>query len=121
MVTLLTSNQILYVEKRDASLQTKSLSFFVHLCPPPGGFLVLDFNVGSEESSTDDDGGFAIDAGIDMRKLLSSSSQTGGSGPNLSRQLMTHLRLLQADLQHLKVESNTIQPIIVWIFVFLKT
>uniref|UniRef100_A0A3P8W7D7 Rho guanine nucleotide exchange factor 12-like n=1 Tax=Cynoglossus semilaevis TaxID=244447 RepID=A0A3P8W7D7_CYNSE len=88
--------------KRDASLQTKSLSFFVHLCPPPGGFLVLDFNVGSEESSTDDDGGFAIDAGIDMRKLLSSSSQTGGTGPNLSRQLMTHLRLLQADLQHLK-------------------
>ncbi|XP_008331233.1 rho guanine nucleotide exchange factor 12 isoform X2 [Cynoglossus semilaevis] len=67
-----------------------------------GGFLVLDFNVGSEESSTDDDGGFAIDAGIDMRKLLSSSSQTGGTGPNLSRQLMTHLRLLQADLQHLK-------------------
>lgn len=77
--------------------------------------------MGSEESSTDDDGGFAIDAGIDMRKLLSSSSQTGGTGPNLSRQLMTHLRLLQADLQHLKVESNTIQPIIVWVFVFLKT
>ncbi|XP_053297394.1 rho guanine nucleotide exchange factor 12 isoform X1 [Pleuronectes platessa] len=67
-----------------------------------GGFMVLDFGAGSEESSTDDDGGLEGDVGIDMRKLLSSSSQTGGGGPNLSRQLMTHLRLLQADLQHLK-------------------
>ncbi|XP_035522363.1 rho guanine nucleotide exchange factor 12 isoform X2 [Morone saxatilis] len=68
-----------------------------------GGFVVLDFVGGSEESSTDDDGGVGGDVGIDMRKLLSSSSQTGGSGgPNLSRQLMTHLRLLQADLQYLK-------------------
>ncbi|KAM6984021.1 rho guanine nucleotide exchange factor 12-like [Tautogolabrus adspersus] len=67
-----------------------------------GGFVVLDF-VGSEESSTDDDGGVGVDVGIDMSKLLSSSSQTGGvSGPNLSRQLMTHLRLLQANLQYLK-------------------
>ncbi|KAM9846903.1 rho guanine nucleotide exchange factor 12 [Aulostomus maculatus] len=65
-----------------------------------GGFVVLDFVGGSEESSTDDDGGG--DVGIDMRKLLSSSSQTDGGGPNLSRQLMTHLRLLQADLQYLK-------------------
>lgn len=49
---------------------------------------------------TDEDGG---DVGIDMTKLLSSSSQMGGAGgPNLSRQLMTHLRLLQADLQYLK-------------------
>ncbi|KAG7516818.1 rho guanine nucleotide exchange factor 12-like isoform X1 [Solea senegalensis] len=67
-----------------------------------GGFVVLDFSVGTEESSTDDDGGLGCDVGIDMRKLLSSSSQTGGGGPNLSRQLMTHLRLLQADLQYLK-------------------
>ena len=65
--------------------------------------MVLDFGAGSEESSTDDDAGLEGDVGIDMRKLLSSSSQTGGGGPNLSRQLMTHLRLLQADLQHLKV------------------
>lgn len=66
--------------------------------------MVLDFGGGFEESSTDDDGGVAGDVGIDMRKLLSSSSQTGGScGPNLNRQLMTHLRLLQADLQYLKV------------------
>ncbi|XP_059207320.1 rho guanine nucleotide exchange factor 12-like isoform X2 [Centropristis striata] len=67
---------------------------------PNGGFVVLDF---CEESTTDDDGGVGGDVGIDMRKLLSSSSQAGGaSGPNLSRQLMTHLRLLQADLQYLK-------------------
>ncbi|KAM8742308.1 rho guanine nucleotide exchange factor 12 isoform 2-T2 [Acanthopagrus schlegelii] len=66
-----------------------------------GGFVVLDLGGGSEESSTDDDGGTGSD--IDMRKLLSSSSQSGGSGgPNLSRQLMTHLRLLQADLTYLK-------------------
>ncbi|XP_042354719.1 rho guanine nucleotide exchange factor 12-like [Plectropomus leopardus] len=66
-----------------------------------GGFVVLDF--GGEESCTDDDGGVGGDVGIDMSKLLSSSSQAGGGGgPNLSRQLMTHLRLLQADLQYLK-------------------
>ncbi|XP_051793609.1 rho guanine nucleotide exchange factor 12 isoform X3 [Acanthochromis polyacanthus] len=64
------------------------------------GFTVLDFGGGSEESSTEDDVGG--DVGIDMRKLLSSSSQTGSGGPDLSRQLMTHLRLLQADLQYLK-------------------
>lgn len=74
--------------------------------------MLLDFaGAGSEESSTDDDGGAGGDVGIDMRKLLSSSSQagvdSGGSGgPDLSRQLMTHLRLLQADLQHLKVNFS---------------
>ncbi|XP_045895461.1 rho guanine nucleotide exchange factor 12-like [Micropterus dolomieu] len=67
-----------------------------------GGFVVMDFSGVSEENSTDDDVGVACDVGIDMRKLLSSSSQTEGGGPNLSRQLMTHLRLLQADLQYLK-------------------
>lgn len=66
--------------------------------------MVLDFSVGCEENNVDDyDGGVGGDVAIDMRKLLSSSSQTGGGGPNLSRQLMTHLRLLQADLQYLKV------------------
>ncbi|XP_035998655.1 rho guanine nucleotide exchange factor 12 isoform X1 [Fundulus heteroclitus] len=60
------------------------------------GFVGLDFEAGSGESSADDD------VGIDMRKLLSSSSQAGGAGPDLSRRLMTHLRLLQADLQYLK-------------------
>lgn len=65
--------------------------------------MVLDFSVGSEKNNVDDDDGGGGDVAIDMRKLLSSSSQTGGGGPNLSRQLMTHLRLLQADLQYLKV------------------
>lgn len=72
----------------------------------------MDFGGGgSEESSTDDDGGVGGDVGIDMRKLLSSSSQAGGDyggGPDLSRQLMTHLRLLQADLQYLKVARRRI-------------
>ncbi|XP_030602173.1 rho guanine nucleotide exchange factor 12 isoform X2 [Archocentrus centrarchus] len=78
-----------------------------------GGFMVLDFP-GSEESSTDDDAGVGSDVGIDMRKLLSSSSQMGGGGPNLSRQLMTHLRLLQADLQYLKdieMKYNELQQV----------
>lgn len=67
--------------------------------------MALEYGGGFEESSTDDDVGDAGD--IDMRKLLSSSSQTGGDGgPNLSRQLMTHLRLLQADLQYLKLSQG---------------
>ncbi|XP_011609543.2 rho guanine nucleotide exchange factor 12-like isoform X1 [Takifugu rubripes] len=81
-----------------------------HLQVPPehpemlegnGEFLVLDFGGGSKESNTDDD--MEVEGDIDMRRLLS-SSQLGdeGSGPDLSRQLMTHLRLLQADLQYLK-------------------
>uniref|UniRef100_A0A8C7FNI7 Rho guanine nucleotide exchange factor 12 n=1 Tax=Oncorhynchus kisutch TaxID=8019 RepID=A0A8C7FNI7_ONCKI len=65
---------------------------------------------GSGESSTDDDGQASGKGGgraqwgsdIDLKKLLSSSSQTGDAGPNLSRQVMTHIRLLQANLQHLK-------------------
>lgn len=39
---------------------------------------------------------------VDMSKLLSSEN---GGRPNLSRRLMTHLRLLQADLQYLKVRK----------------
>lgn len=70
--------------------------------------MVLDFGGGSE-SSTDDDGGGGGDVGIDMRRLLSFSSQAGGAGgPNLSRQLRTHLRLLQADLQYLKVPRGSL-------------
>lgn len=63
--------------------------------------VLLEGYEGFEESSTDDDlqGG---NSEIDVTKLLSSSSQTT-SGPNLSRQIMTHIRLLQANLQHLKV------------------
>ncbi|XP_051953617.1 rho guanine nucleotide exchange factor 12 isoform X3 [Xyrauchen texanus] len=73
-----------------------------------GSFMVLEVYGGSGESSTDDDvhgssgepvaGG---DSGIDLKKLLSSSSQSSG-GPNLNRQIMTHIRLLQASLLHLK-------------------
>lgn len=85
-------------------INKKYCSTSIALLLHPGGFVILDFGGGSEESSTDDDGGVGGDVGIDMRKLLSSSSQAGsGCGPNLSRQLMTHLRLLQADLQYLKV------------------
>ncbi|RVE64193.1 hypothetical protein OJAV_G00143720 [Oryzias javanicus] len=65
-----------------------------------GGFMMFDGGGCSDESTAEDDAD--VDVGIDIRKLLSSSSQAGGSGPNLSRQLMTYLRLLQADLQHLK-------------------
>ncbi|XP_036379316.1 rho guanine nucleotide exchange factor 12 [Megalops cyprinoides] len=77
-----------------------------------GSYMVLEGYGGSGESSTDDDlqgsdkepGArwvSAADSGIDLKKLLSSSSQPGGV-PNLSRQVMTHLRVLQASLQHLK-------------------
>uniref|UniRef100_A0A3Q1H0S3 Rho guanine nucleotide exchange factor 12-like n=1 Tax=Acanthochromis polyacanthus TaxID=80966 RepID=A0A3Q1H0S3_9TELE len=82
--------------KAEDALRTRNCHIFTYFC----GFTVLDFGGGSEESSTEDDVGG--DVGIDMRKLLSSSSQTGSGGPDLSRQLMTHLRLLQADLQYLK-------------------
>uniref|UniRef100_A0A8C7FNW4 Rho guanine nucleotide exchange factor 12 n=1 Tax=Oncorhynchus kisutch TaxID=8019 RepID=A0A8C7FNW4_ONCKI len=69
---------------------------------------------GSGESSTDDDGQASGKGGgraqwgsdIDLKKLLSSSSQTGDAGPNLSRQVMTHIRLLQANLQHLKMRVS---------------
>ncbi|KAJ8280592.1 hypothetical protein GJAV_G00056630 [Gymnothorax javanicus] len=66
-------------------------------------YLVLE---GSGESSTDDEvsgkeRGATGDSGIDMKKLLSSSAQSGGA-PSFSRQVLTHLRLLQVNLQHLK-------------------
>ncbi|KAM9540540.1 rho guanine nucleotide exchange factor 12-like isoform 1-T1 [Salvelinus alpinus] len=76
-----------------------------------GSYIVLG---GSGESSTDDDGqasgkgggGAQWGSDIDLKKLLSSSSQTGDAGPNLSRQVMTHIRLLQANLQHLKMRVS---------------
>ncbi|XP_048086323.1 rho guanine nucleotide exchange factor 12 isoform X1 [Alosa alosa] len=61
--------------------------------------LLLEGYGGFEESSTDDDIQGA-DSDVDVTKLLSSSQTTGV--PNLSRQVMTHIRLLQANLQHLK-------------------
>ncbi|XP_029924955.1 rho guanine nucleotide exchange factor 12 isoform X2 [Myripristis murdjan] len=89
------------LEKNDPVLPPGHIGLF-EPTESDGNFVVLDFGGGSEESSTDDDGGGGGDVGIDMKKLLSSSSQTGDGGPNLNRQLMTHLRLLQASLQHLK-------------------
>ncbi|XP_077597232.1 rho guanine nucleotide exchange factor 12-like [Stigmatopora nigra] len=55
----------------------------------------IDPGGGGEES---EDGDATADA-VDMSKLLSSEN---GGRPELSRRLMTHLRLLQADLQYLK-------------------
>lgn len=71
---------------------------------PSGEVLLLELAGGSKESNTDED--MEVEGDIDMRRLLS-SSQIGreGAGPDLSRQLMTHLRLLQADLQYLKVRE----------------
>uniref|UniRef100_A0A674CZ58 Rho guanine nucleotide exchange factor 12 n=1 Tax=Salmo trutta TaxID=8032 RepID=A0A674CZ58_SALTR len=70
-----------------------------------GSYMVLEGYGASGESSTDNDGQAGGEGGggggaqwgpdIDLKKLLSSSSQTGGAGPNLSRQVMTHIRLLQ--------------------------
>ncbi|GAA6107582.1 rho guanine nucleotide exchange factor 12 isoform X1 [Tachysurus ichikawai] len=78
-----------------------------------GSYMVLEGYGGSGESSTDDDGqvcstepAAAGDSGIDLKKLLSSASSQS-RGPNFSRQVKTHLRLLQASLQQLKdVESK---------------
>ncbi|XP_053086248.1 rho guanine nucleotide exchange factor 12 isoform X2 [Pangasianodon hypophthalmus] len=78
-----------------------------------GSYMVLEGYGGSGESSTDDDGqacstepAAAGDSVIDLKKLLSSASSQS-RGPNFSRQVMTHLRLLQGNLQQLKdVESK---------------
>ncbi|KAF5899837.1 rho guanine nucleotide exchange factor 12-like isoform X1, partial [Clarias magur] len=76
-------------------------------------YMVLEGYGVSGESSTDDDVQVcstepteAGDSGIDLKKLLSSASSQS-RGPDFSRQVMTHLRLLQASLQQLKdVESK---------------
>ncbi|KAL2095087.1 hypothetical protein ACEWY4_009806 [Coilia grayii] len=69
--------------------------------PEFSSYMVLEGYGGFEESSTDEDiqGGDTV---IDVTKLLSSSSSQTTGGPNLSRQVMTYIRLLQANLQHLK-------------------
>uniref|UniRef100_A0AAR2JEW8 Rho guanine nucleotide exchange factor (GEF) 12a n=1 Tax=Pygocentrus nattereri TaxID=42514 RepID=A0AAR2JEW8_PYGNA len=77
------------------------------------GYLVLEGYGGSGESSTDDDvqvggmelglsRGCAADSGISLRF----SSASVESMCRLSRQVLTHLRDLQANLKHLKVESR---------------
>lgn len=89
-----------------------SLSCCLHL--PDDRYVLLDGLGGSAESSTDDDGGGGIHGDIDLTKLLSSSSSSSYSsdskGPNLSRQVMTHIRLLHANLQDLKV--NVLLPLL---------
>lgn len=82
---------------------------------PPAGYLVLEGYGGPGESSTDDDilassagkqlrasQGCAADSGINLR--FSSASQAG-SLSSFSRQVLSHLRNLQANLNYLKVRS----------------
>ncbi|KAJ8397216.1 hypothetical protein AAFF_G00440500 [Aldrovandia affinis] len=88
-------------EERRRDLTAGDTGFFE--APDDCSYLVLE---GSGESSTDDEvsvkeRGAAGDSGIDMKKLLSSATQPGVS-LTFNRQVLTHLRLLQANLQHLK-------------------
>lgn len=81
----------------------------------PAGYLVLEGYGGSGESSTDDDlqatgkqlsasrGCGAGDSGISLR--FSSASQAG-SISSFSRQVLSHLRNLQTNLNHLKVRTH---------------
>uniref|UniRef100_A0A673YZD8 Rho guanine nucleotide exchange factor 12 n=1 Tax=Salmo trutta TaxID=8032 RepID=A0A673YZD8_SALTR len=80
----------------------------------PAGYLVLEGYGGSGESSTDDDlqatgkqlsasrGCGAGDSGISLR--FSSASQAG-SISSFSRQVLSHIRNLQTNLNHLKVRG----------------
>ncbi|MGH0171622.1 UNVERIFIED_CONTAM: hypothetical protein FKN15_061661 [Acipenser sinensis] len=82
-------------------------------------YLILEGYGGVGESSTDEDflgvagelnrrRGSAGDSAIDLKKLLSSSSSSSSrrvssnTTPELSRQVMAHMGLLQANLHHLK-------------------
>lgn len=80
------------------------------------GYLVLEGYGGPGESSTDDDilasttgkqlrtsQGCAADSGINLR--FSSASQAG-SLSSFSRQVLSHLRNLQANLNYLKVKKT---------------
>ncbi|XP_018610886.2 rho guanine nucleotide exchange factor 12 isoform X1 [Scleropages formosus] len=98
-------------EERARELPSGDTGFF-EASDEYSSYVVLQGYGGSGESSTDDDAQTsekgpgarwvsAGDSGIDLKKLLSSSSLSGGA-PNFSRQVMTHLRLLQANLNHLK-------------------
>ncbi|KAJ8347569.1 hypothetical protein SKAU_G00261580 [Synaphobranchus kaupii] len=103
-------------EEAGRALASGDTGFFESSEDCAGSYMVLEGYGGLGESSTDDDlqGGekelgarwvSAADSGIDLKKLLSASSQPGGA-PNLSRQVMTHLRVLQASLQYLKDVEN---------------
>ncbi|XP_051534790.1 rho guanine nucleotide exchange factor 12 isoform X2 [Myxocyprinus asiaticus] len=78
-------------------------------CPEDYAYLVLEGYGGSGESSTDDDiqvgrkepslaHSCAADSGISLKF----SSPSSGSTSRLSRQVLSHLRSLQANLNHLK-------------------
>lgn len=73
-------------------------------------YLVLEGYGGSGESSTDDDiqvgrkePGLAHSCAADSGISLKFSSPSSGSTSRLSRQVLSHLRSLQANLNHLKV------------------
>lgn len=79
------------------------------------GFLVLEGYGGPGESNTDDDmspagkqlsasQGCAADSGINLRF---SSASYAGSLSSFSRQVLSHLRNLQANLNHLKVTIHS--------------
>ncbi|XP_030648267.1 rho guanine nucleotide exchange factor 12 [Chanos chanos] len=85
-----------------AELPPSDTGFFETTEDYAATYMLLEGCGGAGESSTDDDL-LAGDSDIDLKKLLSSSSSSqSGSGPDLSRQIMTHIRLLQANLQELK-------------------
>lgn len=76
-----------------------------------GAYLVLEGYGGSGESSTDDDIqvgrkelGLAHSCAADSGISLKFSSPSSGSTSRLSRQVLSHLRSLQANLNHLKVK-----------------
>uniref|UniRef100_A0A8C2Q447 Rho guanine nucleotide exchange factor (GEF) 12a n=1 Tax=Cyprinus carpio TaxID=7962 RepID=A0A8C2Q447_CYPCA len=81
-------------------------------CPEDYGesYLVLEGYGGPDESSTDDDiqvrrkeSSLAHSCAADSGISLKFSSPSSGSTSRLSRQVLSHLRCLQANLNHLKV------------------
>uniref|UniRef100_A0A8C8GL63 Rho guanine nucleotide exchange factor (GEF) 12a n=1 Tax=Oncorhynchus tshawytscha TaxID=74940 RepID=A0A8C8GL63_ONCTS len=99
-----------------SSAPTHLIQFLINwtLLRLPAGYLVLEGYGGSGESSTDDDlqatgkqlsasrGCGAGDSGISLR--FSSASQAG-SISSFSRQVLSHIRNLQTNLNHLKVHG----------------
>ncbi|XP_073719350.1 rho guanine nucleotide exchange factor 12 isoform X2 [Misgurnus anguillicaudatus] len=78
-------------------------------CPEDYAYLVLEGYGGSGESSTDDDiqvgrkeSSLAHSCAADSGISLKFSSPSSGSTSRLSRQVLSHLRCLQANLNHLR-------------------
>uniref|UniRef100_A0A671NAN1 Rho guanine nucleotide exchange factor (GEF) 12a n=1 Tax=Sinocyclocheilus anshuiensis TaxID=1608454 RepID=A0A671NAN1_9TELE len=81
-----------------------------NLAPKSRSYLVLEGYGGPGESSTDDDiqvrrkeSSLAHSCAADSGISLKFSSPSSGSTSRLSRQVLSHLRCLQANLNHLKV------------------